>query len=156
MSDITLSGTYKGYQIEYRSWCSGEPFACYSLNLYAPTWESMQTKIDKAVKVTTKRIAVFVIGSGVVRGEITSLCDEGDVSGFGDKFRRAWVVTNEGKRRKESLDRMILDTQGNIEALRLANVEETQADEHNAKCKAIIDAIPRVQVSDIMQTKVAK
>jgi hypothetical protein len=156
MSDITLSGTYKDYQIEYRSWCSGEPFACSALSLYAPTWESMQTKIDKALKVTTKRIAVFVLGSEVVMAEITSLCDEGDVSGYGDKSRRAWVVTKDGKRSKESLTRLVLDTQGNIEALRLANVEEKQADEHNEKRQSIIEAIPRVQVSDIIQDKGAK
>jgi hypothetical protein len=37
-------------------------------------------------------------------------------------------------------------------ALKLAGEEQKQADSHNAKSAEIIKAIPRVQVSDVLET----
>ena len=152
MSDLKLAGTYRDHAITFSSWVSSEPFTCSDLNLSGKTWESLQSKIDRALKADHKRVPVVVIGRECEFAEITSLCDEDDVSGYGDKTRRAWVVTSKGRRSKESLSFLVLQTPENMAALKLANDEQKQADAHNAKSGEIIKAIPRVQVSDVLET----
>jgi hypothetical protein len=154
MSDLKLAGTYRDHSITFSSW-GEEAFTCSDLNLRGKTWESLKSKIDRALKADHKRVPVVVIGRPCEFGEITSLCDEDDVSGYGDKTRMAWVVTANGRRSKESFSRLVLQTPENMAALKLANEEQKQADAHNAKSGEIIKAIPRVQVSDVLETEKA-
>ena len=153
MSDLKLAGTYRDHAIAFSSWASGEPFTCSDLNLSGKTWESLKSKIDKALKVDHKRVPIILIRRECEFGEITSLCDEDDVSGYGDnKSRQAWVVADKGRRSKEPLSSCVLQTPENMAALKLAVEEQKQADTHNAKSGEIIKAIPRVQVSDVLET----
>jgi hypothetical protein len=152
MSDLNLAGTYRDHAITFSSWNKDDPFSCSDLNLRGKTWESLQSKIDRALKADHKRVPVVVIGRECEFGEITSLCDEDDVCGYGDKTRRAWVVTAKGRRSKESFSQLVLQTPENMAALKLAGEEQKQADSHNAKSGEIIKAIPRVQVSDVLET----
>jgi hypothetical protein len=153
MSDLKLAGTYRDHAITFTSWANIEPFKCSDLNLSGKTWESLKPKIDKALKADYKRVPVVVIRSDCEFGEITSLCDEDDVNGYGDnKSRQAWVVSDKGRRSKEPLSSCVLKTPENMAALKLAGEEKKQADAHNAKSWEIIKAIPRVQVSDVLET----
>jgi hypothetical protein len=152
MSDLKLAGTYRDHAITFSAWCE-EAFTCSDLNLRGKTWESLKSKIDRALKADHKRVPIILIRRECEFGEITSLCDEHDVCGYGDnKSRQAWVVTDKGRRGKEPLSICVLQTPENMAALKLAGEEQKQADSHNAKSAEIIKAIPRVQVSDVLET----
>jgi hypothetical protein len=152
MSDLELAGTYRDHAITFASWREAA-FTCADLNLRGKTWESLKSKIDRALKADHKRVPIILIRRECEFGEITSLCDEDDVGGYGDnKSRQAWVVTANNRRSKEPLSLCVLRTPENMAALKLADDEQKKADTHNAKSGEIIKAIPRVQVSDVLGT----
>jgi len=152
MSDLNLAGTYRDHAITFSSCRSDEPFLCSDLNLNGATWESLKAKIDRALKTDYKSVPIILILRDCEYAEITSLCDAEDVGGVRDKSKQAWVVKKNGKRIKEWLSCCVLNTPENIAALKLAYYELRQAHAHNAKSREIIKAIPRVQVSDVLET----